>query len=28
LPQLKTAFVYQAAGLAGETPKLLRGQAL
>jgi 2-octaprenyl-6-methoxyphenol hydroxylase len=28
LPQLKTAFVHQAAGLAGEVPKLMRGELL
>jgi 2-octaprenyl-6-methoxyphenol hydroxylase len=28
LPQLKTAFVYQAAGLAGEVPKLMRGETV
>ncbi len=28
LPRLKAAFVYQAAGLAGDVPKLLRGEAL
>jgi len=28
LPGLKTAFIRQAAGLAGEVPKLLRGEAL
>jgi 2-octaprenyl-6-methoxyphenol hydroxylase len=28
LPRLKDSFIYQAAGLAGEVPKLLRGEAL
>jgi 2-octaprenyl-6-methoxyphenol hydroxylase len=28
LPQLKAAFIHQAAGLAGEVPKLLKGEAL
>ncbi len=28
LPRFKAAFVYQAAGLAGDVPKLLRGEAL
>lgn len=28
LPPLKSAFVRQAAGLAGEVPRLLRGEAL
>ena len=28
LPQLKTAFVQQAAGLVGEVPKLMRGETL
>ncbi len=28
MPRLKDAFIWQAAGLAGEVPKLLKGEAL
>jgi 2-octaprenyl-6-methoxyphenol hydroxylase len=28
LPRLKAMFIHEAAGLAGEVPKLLRGEAL
>jgi 2-octaprenyl-6-methoxyphenol hydroxylase len=28
VPPLKSAFIRQAAGLAGEVPRLLRGEAL